>query len=1184
MAFHISRAARDKYGFGDSLFMLTGNAIIANFQAAREFAHRINTHPDHNPETMVTAGDINAMGLIDEFNHLLMDRYRKEVDPKIMRAAHDHLTENLDPSALNSILTVFVEEFPNQSVYQGDLKADVYLAQSTGGVSHRLVVLEELIMLWLCQENPALQRFQELFQSSRLLESTEFLKCVGLIESYFDTRPPLAEGQPTLLKMMRTTGRMHPDSLQSQLRMIRTRWDPYIGDHTVRVLSGLDLIAEETKPVFHGPGPAQVIAFTPEEYHEPEQFSPDREWMPNLVIMAKNIFVWLDQLSRKLKREMRRLDDIPETELDILARRGFSGLWLIGVWKRSEASRTIKQLCGNPDAIASAYSLYDYVVAEELGGEAALETLRERAWKRGIRLASDMVPNHTGIDSDWITHHPEWFINTSVCPFPQYSFTGPDLASDPGNRIQIEDNYIHRTDAAVVFKHTDTATGEIRFIYHGNDGTDMPWNDTAQLNYLNPAVREAVIQKILSVARRFPIIRFDAAMTLARRHFRRLWFPEPGSGGAIPSRSEFSMSRDVFDRVMPREFWREVVDRLAEEAPDTLLLAEAFWLMEGYFVRTLGMHRVYNSAFMNMLRDEENAKYRSVMKNTMAFDSEVLKRFVNFMNNPDEKTAVEQFGKGDKYFGVCILMSTLPGLPMFGHGQIEGFAEKYGMEYYRAYWDESEDKGFIARHEREIFPLLHQRRLFSDALHFRLYDAIQTDGTVNEDVFAYSNRDNGRNTLVLVHNRFASVHGRILNSVPFTIPDPGSDEPIPVTESISDALDLSDDPRMFITFRDVITGDQFIHRNRDVITHGFPVSLDAYQYRVFMEFNEIPDTISGEYTALEQWLNGRGVKNLDDAILEMHLDPVLTPFRALIAPPVHPELSGLKSLSDKPVTKDSFPELFARFKVFHTAAAEFEPSLPDWSVCEPALLADLQRLADFFTPPKEPEKPVKLMPEDVTPDGIEPGAPQTIRTDTPTPETVVSLHRKLLEQCLSDDLFFTVWLVQTVIRIFCRPGKSVDTPGLTPAIADDFKLGKAVRDTVAFMVPETIQPEDLIWLIKFLAALPDSPIKIREAASDPVNFLFQDIDAVRYLRVHHFDRVLWFRKERLLTLVRWVRWSSLISLSAHKEPDTDPKEFLELYAHLGDLLTHAETAGYRLDRLREQVDKASKDANQEQSK
>ena len=42
--------------------------------------------------------------------------------------------------------------------------------------------------------------------------------------------------------------------------------------------------------------------------------------------------------------------------------------------------------------------------------------------------------------------------------------------------------------------------------------------------------------------------------------------------------------------------------------------------MEGYFVRTLGMHRVYNSAFMNMMRDEKNAEYRPVIKNTLEFD------------------------------------------------------------------------------------------------------------------------------------------------------------------------------------------------------------------------------------------------------------------------------------------------------------------------------------------------------------------------------------------------------------------------------------------------------------------------------------------------------------------------------------------------------------------------------------
>jgi hypothetical protein len=59
------------------------------------------------------------------------------------------------------------------------------------------------------------------------------------------------------------------------------------------------------------------------------------------------------------------------------------------------------------------------------------------------------------------------------------------------------------------------------------------------LNLLNPEVRESLIQTIMHVARKTPIIRFDAAMTLAKKHYQSLWFPQPGTGGAIPSRSDF---------------------------------------------------------------------------------------------------------------------------------------------------------------------------------------------------------------------------------------------------------------------------------------------------------------------------------------------------------------------------------------------------------------------------------------------------------------------------------------------------------------------------------------------------------------------------------------------------------------------------------------------------------------------
>ena len=443
------------------------------------------------------------------------------------------------------------------------------------------------------------------------------------------------------------------------------------------------------------------------------------------------------------------------------ARWGVTGLWLIGLWERSRASEKIKRWRGNADAVASAYSLDDYRIADDIGGEAAYAALRDRAWARGIRLASDMVPNHMGIDSRWVVEHPDWFLSLPEPPYPAYTYTGADLSDDPRVGVVLEDHYWNDSDAAVTFKRFDRATGEERYVYHGNDGTSFPWNDTAQLDFLKPEVREAVIQTILAVARRFPVIRFDAAMVLAKKHIERLWWPEPGSGGGIPSRAEFgSMPKAEFDRRMPAEFWREVVDRVAAEVPDTLLLAEAFWLLEGYFVRTLGMHRVYNSAFMHMLRDEDNAGYRRVIKETLEFDPEILKRYVNFMSNPDEATAVEQFGKGDKYFGVAMLLATLPGLPMLGHGQIEGFGEKYGMEFRRATLDERPDEWLRRPPRARDLPAAPPARDSSPRLSdFLLYDFVTEGGGVDENVFAYSNGSGPARSLVVYHNRFGSTVG-----------------------------------------------------------------------------------------------------------------------------------------------------------------------------------------------------------------------------------------------------------------------------------------------------------------------------------------------------------------------------------------------------------------------------------------
>jgi glycosidase len=881
MEFHVSRQARDRYQFDETLFALSGNVLFANFHAARVFAQKMNDKRDliSFPEQAVRAGQINAMGLIDELSHHVVQLYREQGNPKAMEGALYWLYEQVGQEMTDAALRRFADQFPPLAVYRRQVGLDDYLAGETAGVPHRQIVLEEMLMLWLANVNPAFSPFLELFDDADLARTTAYPQVMDALHDFFDTQPPFGPDNQNLIDMLRAPALAHPHSLSAQLEFIRRQWGMLLGAYLYRLLGSLDLIAEEEKAIFLGPGPALVYEYGEIEF-EPERFSADLHWMPKVILLAKNTYVWLDQLSKQYGRDIHRLDQIPDEELDTLARRGFTGLWLIGLWERSSASQRIKQLCGNPEAVASAYSLYDYVIAADLGGPEAYQSLRDRAWQRGIRMASDMVPNHVGIYSRWVVEHPDWFIALDYAPFPSYSFNGPDLSEDERVGIFVEDHYYERSDAAVVFKRRDNWTGSEKYIYHGNDGTSMPWNDTAQLNYLNPEVREGVIQTILHVARQFPIIRFDAAMTLAKKHFQRLWFPEPGTGGAIATRAEHGLTKEQFDAAMPVEFWREVVDRVAAEAPDTLLLAEAFWLLEGYFVRTLGMHRVYNSAFMNMLRDEDNAKYRLVMKNTLEFDPEILKRFVNFMNNPDEETSVAQFGKDDKYFGICTMMATLPGLPMFGHGQVEGFAEKYGMEYRRAYWNEQPDGWLVARHEREIFPLLHRRYLFAEVQNFLLYDFFTPEGHVNEDVFAYSNRSGDERSLVIYHNRFATARGWVKTSVAFSVKS--GDDRVLGQRTLGEGLGLHADEGVYYVFRDSITGLEYLRNGRELCENGLYVKLEAYKCHVFLDWREVQDNEWRQYGQLAGYLGGRGVPSIEDALKEVFLQPVLEPFRELV--------------------------------------------------------------------------------------------------------------------------------------------------------------------------------------------------------------------------------------------------------------------------------------------------------------
>src|SRR5262249_29983051 len=148
-----------------------------------------------------------------------------------------------------------------------------------------------------------------------------------------------------------------------------------------------------------------------------------------------------NSLARRLGRPA-TLDDFPDAELDRLAQLGFDWIYLLGVWQTGAVAPAVSR--ANPewreeyeallpdlreaDICGSCFAVTGFTVHADLGGNAALERLRERLGRRGLRLMLDFVPNHTAPDHPWVAQHPEYYMPG----------TEEQLAQEPQNYTRID--------------------------------------------------------------------------------------------------------------------------------------------------------------------------------------------------------------------------------------------------------------------------------------------------------------------------------------------------------------------------------------------------------------------------------------------------------------------------------------------------------------------------------------------------------------------------------------------------------------------------------------------------------------------------------------------------------------------------------------------------------------------------
>ena len=210
-----------------------------------------------------------------------------------------------------------------------------------------------------------------------------------------------------------------------------------------------------------------------------------------------------------------------------------------------------------------------------------------------------------------------------------------------------------------------------------------------------------------------------------------------------------------------------------------------------------------------------------------------------------------------------------------------------------------------------------------------LYD-FYTGETVDENVFAYSNRAGDQCGLVLYHNRYATTAGWINESAAYAVK--GDGEAVELRRmKLSQALGLVDEPGVYYAFRDHTLGLIFLRSSSELSEKGLYAELGEYEFHVFTDFREIRDDADGTWGGLCTALAGRGVESLDDELKQLQYAGMNAAFRTVLE--MAPVMLGSSAAQRKGIVSASRRFLAALSVQTGTPAAQHAPVLQELSRC-----------------------------------------------------------------------------------------------------------------------------------------------------------------------------------------------------------------------------------------------------------
>ncbi len=331
--------------------------------------------------------------------------------------------------------------------------------------------------------------------------------------------------------------------------------------------------------------------------------------------------------------------------------------------------------------LGSYYSVRDYMaINSEFGDAQSFKALVKKAHDLDMRVMLDWVANHTSHDHKWVQDHPSW--------------------------------------------HQRRAGGSLRYL--------MDWVDTANLDYSQKDMRQAMIEAMLYWVKEFDVDGF----------------------------------RCDFATAVPADFWQEAISTLQKEK-NLLFLAEdsrsVAHLNAGFHLNYgLGLYQAMADLNSKQMVSAQLPRYLDQWMSLYPSGSAPLLYLSNHDENSWHGALDWRFGSASDAFAV--LTFTLPGIPLIYSGQEAGLDKS--LEFF--------EKDLIVWRDHPRFDLLsalaHLKRSSAVLSEFPRESRTHWLDVKNKEVFAFERRTKDAAVQVMVNlgekaARLSGLDAPLLNNV-----------------------------------------------------------------------------------------------------------------------------------------------------------------------------------------------------------------------------------------------------------------------------------------------------------------------------------------------------------------------------------------------------------------------------------